>query len=448
MNFWLQLSKSMAHRILRYNHPSKVDKAHELTVMGCQTYPVQKKYQTNEYLRTIPHLRLRTSFTSLLMRVRSQLLSNLPEFSSRAQGRPSALQVHPPLITSSDCEGAGEVFAVVPRGASSTTPSSKGKEQRYFKDPKYLTVSSQLHLEAFSAELGNVWTLSPTFRAEPSDTPRHLSEFYMYEAELRGVENLHRVMVTVQNGIKMLVTNLRNSAVGKELLEFYATRRKQPEEDEVDLSDRWNRLIYGCWAITSYSTAMAELQKAHAADSSIFQHAPTWQTGLQLEHEKWIVANLGQGHPIFVTDYPKALKPFYMLPSKIGGGVGEVETVACFDLLFPLGYCEIAGGSLREHRLQNLIQNMRQQGLLKKTIADSATSDLPETASPPTSDYPFLEPGEDLGNLKWYADLRRYGSNPHGGFGMGFDRLLAYMTGVSNVRDVVPFPRSWGRADC
>jgi asparaginyl-tRNA synthetase len=382
------------------------------------------------------------------MRARAQLLSDLPEFSRCAAGFPPALQVHPPLITSSDCEGAGEVFAVAPRRDGDTFLSLKTKEQHYFKDPKYLTVSSQLHLEAFSAELGNVWTLSPTFRAEQSDTPRHLSEFYMYEAELRGVENLQAVMLSVQTGIKMLITKLRNSNIGKELLEFYANRPKHPDEEEVNLFDRWNRLIYGAWKIISYTTSMTELEKAYAADPCIFQHAPTWQKGLQLEHEKWIVANLGEGRPIFITDYPKAIKPFYMLPSKIGGEDDKIETVACFDLLFPLGYCEIAGGSLREHRLPNLIQNMRQHGLLRKKSTGSATADLTETASSPAANYPCLEPGEDLGNLRWYADLRRYGSNPHGGFGMGFDRLLAYITGVSNVRDVVPFPRTWGRADC
>jgi len=167
-----------------------------------------------------------------------------------------------------------------------------------------------------------------------------------------------------------------------------------------------------------------------------------------LEHEKWIVAVLGQGRPIFVTDYPRAIKPFYMLPSKSQGEHDGGETVACFDLLFPFGYCEIAGGSLREHRLENLIKNMRQQGMLKRKDAGSSAPDIAHSASAPLSNYPFLEPGEDLGNLKWYADLRRYGSSPHGGFGMGFDRLVAYLTGVSNVRDVVPFPRTWGRADC
>jgi asparaginyl-tRNA synthetase len=382
------------------------------------------------------------------MRARAQLLSNVHEFPNCTHGFCPALQVQPPLITSSDCEGAGEVFTVTPRGDGNINPSSNTNEQHYFKDPKYLTVSSQLHLEAFSAELGNVWTLSPTFRAEQSDTPRHLSEFYMYEAELRGVENLRAVMVTVQNGIKMLVTKLRNSSTGKELLNFYANRQEQPDGEEVDLPDRWNRLIVGRWEITSYTTAMTELAKAYQAHSSIFQHAPTWNKGLQLEHEKWIVANLGQGRPIFVTDYPKAIKPFYMLPSPVQGEHDKVETVACFDLLFPFGYCEIAGGSLREHRLENLIQNMREQGMLRRKSTGSTTPDLTETAPSTASDYPFLEHGEDLGNLKWYADLRRYGSSPHGGFGMGFDRLLAYLSGVSNVRDVVPFPRTWGRADC
>ena len=356
--------------------------------------------------------------------------------------------MQPPLITSSDCEGAGEVFTVAPRGGGNNTATSKTNEQHYFREPKYLTVSSQLHLEAFSAELGNVWTLSPTFRAEQSDTPRHLSEFYMFEAELRGVESLHTVMVTVQNGIKMLTSKLRHSTAGIELLEYYANRPMQPGDEEVDLPDRWTRLIVGGWEIISYTAAMTELAKAHQENPSLFQYTPTWTKGFQLEHEKWIVAYLGKGRPIFVTDYPKMIKPFYMLPSQAGSERDQGEVVACFDLLFPFDYCEIAGGSLREHRLENLIENMRQQGMLKRKAPSSSASEPIDTVASPVLAYPFLEPGEDLGNLKWYADLRRYGSSPHGGFGMGFDRLLAYLTGVSNIRDVVPFPRTWGRADC
>ena len=396
---------------------------------------------------------------ALVNRARAELLSAMSRFLDRSRGHHLNYQVHPPLITSSDCEGAGEVFTVSPREVVPQKQvagrDSKAKEQHYFKEPKYLTVSSQLHLEAFSAELGHVWALSPTFRAEQSDTPRHLSEFYMYEVELRGVENLQAVMVAVQNGIKLLATKLRNRPVGKELLSFYANRKKQPTEEEVNLQDRWNRLIVGHWKIVTYTDAMNELAKAFRSDASLFQHEPVWKKGLQLEHEKWIVANLGNGKPIFVTHYPKAIKPFYMLPTEaqVQSPEGtqdtqhESETVACFDLLFPFGYCELAGGSLREHRLEHLIQNMREQGMLTKKAA-SSTADLNETAASPASDYPFLRPGEDLGNLKWYADLRRYGSSPHGGFGMGFDRLLAYLTGVSNVKDVVPFPRTWGRADC
>ena len=381
------------------------------------------------------------------MRARAQLLFDIREFGNCTAGIPPALQVQPPLITSSDCEGAGEVFTIAPRG-DYITSTAKVNEQHYFRDPKYLTVSSQLHLEAFSAELGNVWTLSPTFRAEPSDTPRHLSEFYMYEAELRSVENLQAVMLMVENGIKMLTTKLRNSTSGKELLLYYASRPMQSGDEEVDLPDRWTQMIVGHWKSISYSAAMAELAKAHQSEPSIFQHAPVWRNGFQLEHEKWIVAHLGEGRPVFVTDYPQMIKPFYMLPSETGGEYDQEETVACFDLLFPSGYCEIAGGSLREHRLENLIQNMRRQGMLKKRNASSSAPDLTATAPSPAIDYPYLEAGEDLGSLKWYADLRRYGSSPHGGFGMGFDRLLAYLTGVSNVRDVVPFPRTWGRAEC
>ena len=382
----------------------------------------------------------------------------MPDFLSHSPSYNLNYQVHPPLITSSDCEGAGEVFTLLPRDVLDQKPHIRRdaqKEHHYFKEPKYLTVSSQLHLEAFSAELGHVWALSPTFRAEQSDTPRHLSEFYMYEVELRGVDTLQAVMVAVQNGIRTLTRNLQNSPAGRELLDIYADRKQNHNEKDVDLQDRWERLTEASWKIITYTDAISEVIKASHSDSALFYHEPTWKKGLQLEHEKWIVANIGHGKPIFVTDYPKAIKPFYMLPTtmqaqspvKTQPDQQEGETVACFDLLFPFGYCEIAGGSLREHRLEYLLQNMREQGMLNRK-APSSSPDLSETAPSPASDYPFLRPGEELGNLKWYADLRRYGSSPHGGFGLGFDRLLAYLTGVSNVRDVVPFPRTWGRADC
>ena len=396
-----------------------------------------------DFLRSIPHLRMRTSFQSLLIRARSGLTSAIT--SHFHNDLEPVYQVHPPLITSSDCEGAGEVFTISPRSnerlPSAVVDASKEQERLYFREPKYLTVSSQLHLEAYSAELGDVFAFSPTFRAEESDTSRHLAEFYMLEVEHRE-RSLPELLARVKGLITHLTRSLQEDRTGKELLEYYADHKQRTSENDfISLEDRWNRII-GEWCTVDYNSAMKALSEAHeSSGGELFTNKPGWDQGLQLEHERWIVENLAGGKPLFVTHYPKAIKPFYMLPSSMSGfppSPGSPETVACFDLLLPFGYCEVVGGSLREHRLENLIQNMREKGLLKK--ADEANVN--------SNSYPYLEPTESLGSLKWYADLRRFGSSPHGGYGLGFDRLLAYLTGVSNVRDVVGFPRTWGRADC
>ncbi|KAL2425323.1 Asparagine-tRNA ligase, mitochondrial [Exophiala dermatitidis] len=412
--------------------------------------PIQKQSMSVDFLRSIPHLRIRTSFQSLVARTRSHLTYAISShFHNPTE---PVYQVHPPLITSSDCEGAGEVFTIAPRSKERVPGSNpnapKDEERLYFRDPKYLTVSSQLHLEAYAAELGDVFAFSPTFRAEESDTPRHLAEFYMLEAEHRDID-LEGLLAKVRALIVDLVESLRAHRTGRELVEYYTDHKHRAQDiDAVDLHERWDRLS-GPWRTVDYTTAVKALGEAHeSSGGKLFATPPRWDQGLQLEHERWIVENIGNGSPIFVTHYPKDIKPFYMLPSSMSPSnqdPGKVqstsspdsrETVACFDLLLPYGYCEVVGGSLREHRLEPLIQAMRENGLVKKV-------------DPPNSDpYPFLEPGESLGSMKWYADLRRFGSSPHGGYGLGFDRLLAYLTGVSNVREVVGFPRTWGRADC
>lgn len=405
---------------------------------------------TADFLRSVPHLRMRTAFQSLLVRARSRLNSAI---TSHFHDRPVPVyQIHPPLITSSDCEGAGEVFTIAPRSKEqlpgTAANTTKEQEKLYFRDPKYLTVSSQLHLEAYAAELGDVFAFSPIFRAEESDTPRHLAEFYMLEAEHREVR-LEDLLDKVRALIVDLTEALRSHRTGKELLEYYTDQKHRPSDIEaMDLEERWNRLT-GPWHTVDYSSAIKALDGAYeSSGGKLFVSRPQWEEGLQLEHERWIVENLAERKPVFVTHYPKAIKPFYMLPSSFkrrnqlqdspeeDGSAGNRETVACFDLLLPFGYCEVVGGSLREHRLENLIENMREKGLLKTVEQSNGNA------------YPFLHPGESLGSLRWYADLRRFGSSPHGGYGLGFDRLLAYLTGVSNVRDVVGFPRTWGRADC
>ena len=395
---------------------------------------------------------MRTPFNSLLSRFRSECIYQLGNaFRSHPDG--AFVQVQPPLITSSDCEGAGETFTLVPREAMGS--SSEG--DHFFRAPKYLTVSSQLHLEAYAAELGNVWALSPTFRAEKSDTPRHLSEFYMLEAEMNFMHGMASLMASVEHIIRDLTRRLYESPVGQEILSAKRSGEPGQREDEGTtdtgsgsfLRQRWVNMIEGpTWRRMTYTEAIEALQNAVDKQKVSFTYAPTWAEGLQLEHEKYIVDVICQGRPVFVTDYPQAVKPFYMAPSESADGSSassDRETVACFDLLFP-EVSEVAGGSLREHRLANIITNMRESGLIKLQ-ADPAAA--PEQTNPDvTADYPYLLPNEDLGHLQWYADLRRWGTAPHGGFGLGFDRFLGYLAGVSSVRDIVAFPRHFGRAEC
>ncbi|PYI19743.1 asparaginyl-tRNA synthetase Slm5 [Aspergillus japonicus CBS 114.51] len=439
--------KSQTHEL----HATSV---HIIGETDAETYPIQKKYQSADFLRQIPHLRMRTPFNSLLARLRSEVLYQLGNtFRNAPNG--GFVQVQPPLITSSDCEGAGETFTVLPKVAlGGSAPPAEG--EHFFRAPKYLTVSSQLHLEAYAAELGNVWTLSPSFRAEKSDTPRHLSEFYMLEAEANYMHDLDSLTDLVEYLLRDLTRRLYDTPVAQELISYKGPVEESKEgSTRPDLLARWRALLDGPkWRRMTYTEAIEKLQAAVATDGASFEYPPTWTGGLQLEHEKYIVEVINHGQPVFVTDYPKAIKPFYMAPSSDGdssrrhGG----ETVACFDLLLP-EVSEVAGGSLREHRLPEIIQNMRDHGLIKHAAAnEDGKSDSPaaddSSSSPAPALYPHLLPGEDLGHLQWYADLRRWGTAPHGGFGMGFDRFLSYLAGVPSVRDVVAFPRYFGRADC
>jgi asparaginyl-tRNA synthetase len=343
------------------------------------------------------------------------------------------VQCHPPIITSSDCEGAGEVFTVAPGAPSTPAPSSpdqvKPHEDLFFGSPKYLTVSSQLHLEALALSVNKVWALSPTFRAEKSDTARHLSEFYMLEAELAFVDNVNVIMDVVEDMLRSVATELQTSVIGQELLEAHA-RDQDNESTSVShdvLAQRWQGLAAGPWPRITYDAAVQHLKDAVAQGQASFEFAPGHEEGLQTEHERYLAESMGRGGPIFVTDYPRNIKPFYMAPSTDSAAEGQAaSTVACFDLLVP-EICELVGGSMREHRLPELLKSMEEHGLQQTRDDNADASD---------------------GSLQWYVDLRRYGSVPHGGFGLGFDRLLCYLAGVSNIRDVVSFPRWHKRCDC
>ncbi|KAL8703919.1 MAG: hypothetical protein Q9201_002899 [Fulgogasparrea decipioides] len=359
------------------------------------------------------------------------------------------LRLQPPIITSSDCEGAGEVFSVgskapVPTPRAASESRQETLEGLFFRKPKFLTVSSQLHLEAYMQEHSKVWTFSPTFRAERSDTPRHVSEFWMLEAEMR-THSLEIIMDLVEDMIKSLVQGFGKSTFMEELVAAKRTWEQGATQELTDscegISSRWEGLQKGSWPRITYTAAMRLLQDSVSSGKSNFVHEPDAHTGLQLEHEKYIAAHVGLGQPVFVTDYPKAVKPFYMLPSATDGSHYDLvpKTAACFDLLFP-EVCEVVGGSLREHRLPQLEASMPDRDT--SSNSESAIQCPEKKAGVPTTT------AAGAGNLDWYMDLRRFGSVPHGGFGLGFDRLLCYLVGMRSIKDVIPWPRYYGRCDC
>ena len=327
-------------------------------------------------------------------------------------------------MTSSDCEGAGEAFRIT------TDPfepplKSNAKHEQFFPSPAYLTVSSQLHLEAPTHALSRTYTLSPTFRAEPSATSRHLAEFYMLEAEVAFVSNLDALMDTVEAGIKTVLRGALKADTprGNRARQNLAVIRKSLAEETAESSgssdgaasletarqEELATFTDKLFARITYTRALEILRQRHAETPFVFE--PTWGAGLQSEHEKYLAGQV-YGGPVFVTDYPRSLKPFYMRVNEANGTSSEAvdrQTVACFDLLAP-GIGELAGGSLREERLGHLIDAIDRAGMQRE-------------------DY------------EWYLDLRRYGTVEHGGWGMGFERFICWVTGVGNVRDVVAFPR-------
>lgn len=280
-------------------------------------------------------------------------------------------------MTSNDCEGAGEAFRIAP------VPDSSNKPEEFFSRPSFLTVSSQLHLEALASAISRVYTISPCFRAERSQTNRHLAEFWMLEAEWAFTQSVDDLCAVVEGAVKEVIRSAGADAAAREDLMAVAEKP-------------WKRM--------TYTEAIAELEKV--SDTVSFAFTPAWGKALQSEHERWLADTL-VGGPVFVTDYPATLKPFYMRLNDDG------KTVACFDLLIPrVG--ELVGGSLREERL----------GHLEKALDAHSLS------------------REEYG---WYLDLRKFGGAPHGGFGMGFERLIGWLTGIENVRECIPMPRWAGR---
>lgn len=354
-----------------------------------ETYPLQKKRHSFEFLRTIGHLRSRTNSFGAVFRVRNACATAIHQFFHER----GFLWVHTPIVTKSDCEGAGEMFSVtsldlkqVPKTANQDVDYS----QDFFGGPAYLTVSGQLEAEIMAMAFSNVYTFGPTFRAENSNTSRHLAEFWMVEPEMAFCD-LQGDMDLAEAFLKHIFKYVMETC--PEDMEFFNSRI-----DDSVLATADN-IINNQFERITYTDAIALLDKATVK----FEYPVSWGADLQSEHERYLAEQLFK-KPTIVTDYPAGIKAFYMRLNEDG------ETVRAMDVLAPkIG--EIIGGSQREERLDVLQQRMQAQGL------------NPE-------------------DLWWYLDLRRYGTVPHAGFGLGFERLVQFMTGMANIRDVIPFPRS------
>ena len=371
-------------------------KAKVVTIEGESTpeYPLQKKRHSFEYLRTIAHLRPRTNTFAAVFRVRSMAAYAIHRFFQER----GFVYVHTPIITGSDCEGAGAMFRVSTLDPANPPRTSNGDVdfgQDFFGHETNLTVSGQLEGETYAMAFRNIYTFGPTFRAENSNTPRHAAEFWMIEPEM-AFADLKDDMELAEDMLKYLIQYILENA--PEEMEFF--------NNFVDntLLDRLNNVINSDFGRITYTEAVKVLEKYNDQ----FEYEVAWGKDLQTEHERFLTEKLYQ-KPVFVTGYPKEIKAFYMRQNDGG------RTVAAMDLLVP-GVGEIIGGSQREERLEVLEQRIEEMGLKKE-------------------DY------------WWYLDLRRFGGTKHAGFGLGFERAIMYLTGMSNIRDVVSFPRTVNSAE-
>ena len=371
-------------------------KADDVIIEGLSTpdYPMQKKRHSFEYLRTVAHLRPRTNTFAAVFRVRSMIAQAIHEF-FRERG---FVYVHTPIITGSDCEGAGEMFRVTTMDMDNVPKTEDGAvdySKDFFGKSTNLTVSGQLNVETFCMAFRNVYTFGPTFRAENSNTTRHAAEFWMIEPEI-AFADLNDDMELAESMLKYIINYCLENA--PEEMEFFN------QFVDKGLLKRLNNVVSNDFGRVTYTEAV-EILKQH---NDKFEYPVEWGCDLQTEHERFLTETIYK-KPVFVTDYPKEIKAFYM---KLND---DNKTVAAMDLLVP-GVGEIIGGSQREENYDVLVQKMRDCGLNEE-------------------DYGF------------YLDLRRYGTNKHAGFGLGFERAVMYITGMQNIRDVLPFPRTVGTAE-
>ena len=370
--------------------------ASAVEVEGASTpdYPLQKKRHSLEYLRTLPHLRQRTNTFMAVFRVRSLLAYAIHKFYQER----GFVYVHTPLITASDAEGAGEMFQVTTLDLDRIAKSD-AKEVDYSKDffckPTFLTVSGQLNVETYMEAFRNVYTFGPTFRAETSNTTRHAAEFWMIEPEM-AFADLDDLLEIEEAMIKYLISYVLENA--PEEMKFFDSFV------EKGLIERLTKIVESDFGRVTYTEAV-ELLKKH---NDKFENKVEWGCDLQTEHERYLTEKI-YGKPVFVTDYPKDIKAFYMKLNDDG------KTVAAVDCLVP-GVGEIMGGSQREDDYDKLLARINELGL------------KPEA-------------------YDWYLDLRKYGSVRHSGFGLGFERIIMYITGMQNIRDVLPFPRTTGTCE-
>lgn len=352
-------------------------------------YPLQKKRHSLEFLREIAHLRPRSNTFSAVFRVRSLVAYAIHQFFQEN----NFVYVHTPIITGSDAEGAGEMFRMTTLDLDKLPRAESGKidySQDFFGKETNLTVSGQLEAETFALAFRNVYTFGPTFRAENSNTARHASEFWMIEPEV-AFADIHDNMALAESMIKYIINYTLEHAL--EEMKFFN------EFIDKGLLDRLNNIVSNDFARVTYTEAVDILSKAEKE----FQFPVKWGIDLQTEHERYLTEEIYR-KPVFVTDYPKEIKAFYMRLNEDG------KTVAAMDLLVP-GVGEIIGGSQREERYDHLVNRINELGLNEQ-------------------DY------------WWYLDLRKYGGVKHAGYGLGFERIIMYITGMSNIRDVLPFPRT------
>lgn len=388
---WTESLGSQDYELVYNPHES----SHEMTILGDvpEQYPIQKKVNTYQHLRNFPTLRHRTSTLASILRFRSYLeLKFFEYFNSK-----DFVKVSPPLITSSDCEGSGEQFKV------ESVQKFDLDSANFFGKPTYLTVSTQLHLEVLSQSLNRAWTLSPCFRAENSNTNRHLSEFWMLEAEISYVDDVRQLTDFTEDMIRYVTKFLTSS-------DLLVSRFNK--EEVLVMKQRWENILRDeKWPTITYTEAIEIINKV--MNKGRLKNRLAWGDSIQTPHEKWLAGTHFQS-PVFITDYPASEKPFYMPKSKIYDP--ERPTVACYDLIIPeIG--ELVGGSVREHDYDTLIQEMKQRGM-------------------------------NTDELDWYLSTRQNGTVPHGGFGMGFERLVAYLSAMDNIKDVIPFPRVSQSCNC